>query len=76
MNRRDFLRMLGMAAPIAAAPKYFFAPIGGWHSDVIANPHNELMASTLEDLIANTAYDNFFKGGWEMRRPFIYEWKD
>jgi hypothetical protein len=39
MNRRRFLQMLGMAAPVAAvAPTYFFAPVGGWHSDVIAHP--------------------------------------
>ena len=37
--RRDFLRMLGLAAPVAAvAPTYVFAPIGGWRSDVIVNP--------------------------------------
>jgi len=31
MDRREFLRMLGMAGPVAAAaPTYFFAPIGGW----------------------------------------------
>lgn len=39
LTRRGFLKMLGMAAPVAAvAPKYFFAPIGGWTSDVIVRP--------------------------------------
>jgi hypothetical protein len=38
MDRRSFLRMLGLAAPVAAvAPTYFFAPVGGWKSDVIIN---------------------------------------
>jgi hypothetical protein len=38
MDRRQFLRTLGLAAPVAVvAPTYFFAPIGGWHSDVIAH---------------------------------------
>jgi hypothetical protein len=35
MNRRGFLGMLGVAA---VAPTYFFAPIGGWKSDLILNP--------------------------------------
>lgn len=31
MNRRNFLKLLASAAPVAAvAPKYFFAPVGGW----------------------------------------------
>ncbi len=39
VSRRSFLRLLGLLAPVvAAAPKYFFAPIGGWKSDVIVNP--------------------------------------
>ena len=39
MNRRDFLRLFAAAAPVAAvAPKYFFAPVGGWHSDLIVHP--------------------------------------
>lgn len=41
MNRRNFLKLFASAAPVAAvAPKYFFAPLGGWHSEVIANPFN------------------------------------
>jgi hypothetical protein len=39
MDRRGFLKMLGLAAPVAIAPTYFFAPIGGWKSDVIINPN-------------------------------------
>ena len=27
-----------MALPVAVSPKYFFAPIGGWKSDVLINP--------------------------------------
>lgn len=38
LTRRGFLKMLGMAAPVAVAPTYFFAPIGGWKSDLIAQP--------------------------------------
>lgn len=35
MNRRNFLKMLASAAPVAAvAPTYFFAPPGGWRSTV------------------------------------------
>lgn len=42
MNRRAFLRILAGAAPVAVvAPKYFFAPVGGWKPDVIINPYNE-----------------------------------
>lgn len=39
MNRRGFLKMLGMAAPVAAvAPSYFFAPTSGW--DTIPSGHS------------------------------------
>ena len=39
MNRRSFLKLLGAAGPVAAVvPTYFFAPVGGWKSDVIVNP--------------------------------------
>jgi hypothetical protein len=39
MNRRGFLKLFASAAPVAVvAPTYFFAPIGGWKSDVIVNP--------------------------------------
>ena len=32
MDRRGFLKMLGLAIPVAAAaPSYFFAPAGGWY---------------------------------------------
>jgi hypothetical protein len=32
-SRRGFLKMLGLAIPVAAAaPSYFFAPAGGWYS--------------------------------------------
>lgn len=38
MNRRSFLGLLG-GLGAASATSYFFAPIGGWKSDVIAKPH-------------------------------------
>ena len=62
MDRRSFLKLFGLAAPIAAvAPTYFFAPIGGWHSDVIFNPYgSDLQASALDDLVLGVAYDKFF----------------
>lgn len=36
MNRRSFLSLLA-GAGAASATSYFFAPIGGWKSDVIAH---------------------------------------
>lgn len=45
MNRRDFLKLFAAAGPVAAvAPTYFFAPGGGWHSDVIVFPARPDMA--------------------------------
>lgn len=39
MDRRGFLKLFATALPVAAvAPTYFFAPIGGWESDIIASP--------------------------------------
>jgi hypothetical protein len=39
VNRRAFLKLFAAAGPVAAvAPTYFFAPVGGWKSDVIALP--------------------------------------
>ena len=32
LSRRGFLKMLGGVAVVAAAPKYVFAPAGGWNS--------------------------------------------
>ena len=40
INRRSFLRRLFGVATAAAAPTYFFAPIGGWKSDTIINPND------------------------------------
>jgi hypothetical protein len=43
MNRRRFLAILAGAAPVAAvAPTYFFAPVGGWKSDVIVRPPEDV----------------------------------
>jgi hypothetical protein len=36
-TRRGFIGMLGA---VAVKPTYFFAPVGGWTSDVIINPNN------------------------------------
>lgn len=39
MNRRSFLKLFAAAGPVAAAaPTYFFAPVGGWKSNMIVNP--------------------------------------
>jgi hypothetical protein len=41
MNRRSFLKLLSAVAPVAAVtPTYFFAPVGGWKSDVISHPYS------------------------------------
>jgi len=50
MNRRGFLGFLGLGgAALIAEParKYFFAPVGGWRSDVIANPNDMLIPIAL-----------------------------
>jgi len=36
MNRRGFLKLLGMGAAVSTVT-HFLPPIGGWHSDVIAH---------------------------------------
>ena len=49
LDRRQFLRLFAAAAPVAAvAPKYFFAPVGGWHSDVIACPAMGYLHANME----------------------------
>lgn len=75
MNRRGFLKMLGLAAPVLAAkPTYFFAPPAGWTSTVsgIVVPRpNQLLtvewvtARTLEILKKNLVLANAFSGKWE-----------
>ena len=67
MNRRSFLQLFGMAAPVvAAAPTYFFAPIGGWKSDVILNP-NDVTVADLEDWYKVTLAGSGYKGHWVIR---------
>jgi hypothetical protein len=45
LTRRGFLQLFGLAAPVAAvAPTYFFAPVGGWHSDTIVNPNEAILS--------------------------------
>ncbi len=41
MNRRGFIRLLGIGAASAVVPKYFLPPIGGWRSDTIVNPYDD-----------------------------------
>ena len=42
MDRRGFLKLLAGAGVAAATnPVHFLAPIGGWKSDVIVNPHQQ-----------------------------------
>lgn len=54
MNRRSFLRLFAAAAPVAAvAPTYFFAPVGGWKSDVIVNPEAYLTMEAVRKFQAN-----------------------
>lgn len=70
MDRRSFLRMLGLAVPaIAASKTYVFAPIGGWNSDLVFNPYRDyLSASVLDDLVMDIAYDNFFVNNAPLER--------
>lgn len=67
MDRRSFLRtLLGAAPVIAVAPKYFFAPIGGWKSDVLINPPEVMFymnpsdITRLEDIRDEAIYHNLF----------------
>lgn len=55
MNRRNFLKLLSAAAPVAAAaPTYFFAPIGGWHQTKVGVyiPGAGRTTATIEEVIA------------------------
>jgi len=48
MDRRSFLKLFAAAGPVAVvAPKYFFAPVGGWKSDVIVHPRTATGAQLL-----------------------------
>lgn len=49
MNRRRFLSILA-GAGAASATSYFFAPIGGWKSDVIAQPNPQWLLDTRHGL--------------------------
>ena len=48
MDRRAFLRLFAAAGPVAAvAPTYFFAPVGGWKSDVIVHPDEPCLTAEM-----------------------------
>ena len=52
MNRRQFLQTLGLVAPSAVlAPKYFFAPAGGWHKDYVPT-YMRMVAARPPDFIS------------------------
>lgn len=51
LTRRGLFRLLAGAA-IAPQTKYFFAPIGGWHSDYILRPDTS---------VRYFSYHNLFK---------------
>lgn len=57
MNRRTFLYSLfGSVASVSTNPVSFFAPIGGWKSDVIVNPSSlnlKTLAFQLEKVRGN-----------------------
>lgn len=63
MNRRSFLKIFAAAGPVAAvAPTYFFAPVGGWKSDVIVNPLQERLDAScriMDDYMARVEYGMF-----------------
>lgn len=63
-SRRSFLRMLGGAAIVGAtAPKYFFAPEGGWNAGNIVKPmlSYEDLSTVTNDWIVPQIVDNYFK---------------
>jgi hypothetical protein len=59
MNRRSFLKLFAAAGPVAAvAPTYFFAPVGGWKSDVVVNPNSVPTLDRVYFLGKNGIYEN------------------
>ena len=62
MNRRSFLKLFAAAGPVAAvAPTYFFAPVGGWKSDVILNPWDTLTPYQVRLNAALQAIDSYME---------------
>jgi hypothetical protein len=72
LSRRGFLKMLGGAAVVAAAPTYVFAPSGGWNdgiSEIFSGGMTmqqpimfmESTARGLNDWIIPKLVDNVFK---------------
>ena len=58
MNRRDFLKTLGLAAPVAVvAPTYFFAPKGGW-------PVHKVYS--FKDIKGTLDYRHLMLGDWNL----------
>jgi hypothetical protein len=71
VSRRGFLKMLGGAAIVgAAAPKYFFAPNGGWNAGNIVKPtlSYEDLSSITMDYIISALTDNGFKASPLLKR--------
>lgn len=81
LTRRGFFRLFGGAAAAAAvaavAPTYFIPPIGGWKSDVIANPLLELekelgyRAAQSIDSLLTVFYDKRFIENLKRQTPFL-----
>ena len=75
MDRRGFLKMLGMGAAVATvAPTYFFAPSNGWtatEAGLIVPSGNAFLdvswvtAKTLEILLKNLSFTEVFNRDWD-----------
>ena len=67
MNRRDFLKSFLAAAPTAVvAPKYFFAPVGGWRAQPSVDPRLFAYQKMLDD------FCNRLTGVFEPPEQFWY----
>lgn len=61
VSRRGFLT--GFGAALAAGKTYFFAPVGGWHSDLIVNP-NHVVSETVVNTNGRVAYNGRYHTWW------------
>jgi len=79
MNRRSFLKLFATAGPAAVvAPTYFFAPVGGWHSDVIFHPadptsHEDVIAAQEASRMYYRGKNGIYENGSEGLRPLSVE---